>query len=308
MTEDKWNKIDKLLSEFEIRLGKKLSEAQKVLLEDLTTALNGKVKFENGRIAYGQDLTPIVDEVYREFYKKGEGKFIIQFMIEQIILSSNLNVEYFSPAAPASVDVDKLSQSIKSKIYASIGLKQTGRGFQVLEGGYLNSMAQSPEVLRLLKKEMVNAVFGGKDFAELSKGLKVVITGSKDKEGVLERHYKTFAYDTLQQANRVEAKEFAVAIGLEAFQYAGNVIDTTRCFCKDKVKKVFLRSEVEDEWPDTIGETCGVIWSDNLPEYQPTKDLGGINCRHQARWITAAQAMRLDETLKYENGHLKRVA
>ena len=306
MTDEKWNNIDRLLSEFDLRLSRRLSEAEKQLLSDLMDAIRSKANFEGGRLSEGQDLTSLIDEVHRAFYRNGEGKAILQFIIESIIQSSVLNVEYYSPSAPSGINVAKISSSIESKIFKSIGLERTTKGFKVISGGYLDSMVTSNDVLKTVKREMVNAVFGKKDFKELSKSLKTIVEGSPESEGVLRKHYKTFAYDTLQQANRVEAQELATTIGLTAFQYAGNVIDGTRCFCKEHVKKVYLKSEAESQWPDTIGQKCGVIWSDNLPEYQPTKDLGGINCRHQARWITNAQAMRLDSTLSFERGKLIR--
>lgn len=308
MTDEKWNDIEKLLSEFDARLSRKLSAAEKLLLEELIDAVRTKANFSGGRLSDGQDLTSIVDEVHRMFYRNGEGRAILEFIIESIIQSSTLNFLYYSPEAPRGLNIEKLQQDIQSKIFKSIGLEKTSKGFKVISGGYLESMVSSPEVLKAVKREMVNSVFGKKDFRELKKGLKIIIEGTDQTEGILRRHYKTFAYDTLQQANRVEAQVFAGAIGLQAFQYAGNVIDTTRCFCNEHVKKIILKEDAESQWPDTIGDKCGVIWSDNLPEYQPTKDMGGINCRHQPRWISNAQAMRLDPTIKYKNGKLYRQA
>lgn len=306
MTDEKWNDIEKLLKEFEARLGRKLDSAQQDLFERLKDSLSEKIKFDSsGRIASGQDLTSVVDEVFIKFNQSGEGKALLQFLVESIATSSTLNLDYYSPSAPSGINWKKQSADVQSEIFKSIGLVKTDKGFKVIPGGYLESMVKSPEVLKAVKKEMVNAVFGKKDLRELTKGLKVVVAGAKEVDGVLKRHYKTFAYDTLQQANRVEAKKLAEVIGLEAAFYAGNVIDSTRCFCNEHVGKVWLRSEMQ-EWSDTIGEKCGVIWSDNLPEYQPEKDMGGIRCRHQQRWITPARAMQLDDSLKYENGSLKR--
>jgi hypothetical protein len=127
--------------------------------------------------------------------------------------------------------------------------------------------------------------------ADLTRGLREKVVGNPDVDGELVRYFRQYSYDTFNQVHEVKNRQFADALDLQWFIYAGSVIPNTRAFCRKKAGKVFNIREAQT-WrndPDLIGK--------GRPEpYDPLIDRGRWNCRHFIKYISAEMAAKLGRT------------
>jgi hypothetical protein len=116
-------------------------------------------------------------------------------------------------------------------------------------------------------------------------------------DGGLQKHFKTFAYDTYAQFDRATGSLYAVKLGLNAGIYSGTQVDSSRPFCaggKDsqsgivftsKIGRVFTREEI-DSW-------AKLDFQGKPDNYVPAEDCGGHNCQHKIDWISDNLAVKL---------------
>ena len=129
--------------------------------------------------------------------------------------------------------------------------------------------------------------YDGISLRELRKVLEVKIK----RKGLVRRYWSRWIHDIYSQYQRVAANEVRTGLGLRFARYQGGVIDNTRSFCKERNRKVFHVSEIED-WKL-------LSWK-GKPEsgYNPFYDCGGYNCRHRLDWISDELAFRLRPELR----------
>jgi hypothetical protein len=191
-----------------------------------------------------------------------------------------MSKEYFEVL---KFDAKKLN-NIENKLSwlrSRIGLDVKGN---FIRDGWLHRIGESAEVRNELKNYVLNAVTNKTSLKEFQSGFKDLIIGREDI-GTLQRHYKQIVHDTFFTVERFNDKEFAEELGLGWFVYEGSLIDTSREFCIEKAGKVFS-VEAAQEWADED-------WRGKSDPYDPIVDLGGYNCRHNARWIPEELAKEL---------------
>lgn len=117
---------------------------------------------------------------------------------------------------------------------------------------------------------MYNSIAGQQPYSELVKSISAALTGKYSKLGApMSQYADLFVFDGMmnfsQATNLVKAEEG----GFDTFLYYGNVMTTTRGFCRDRVGKVFERKEIEGwtfRWKGKSGPAM--------------THRGGYNCRH----------------------------
>ena len=175
-------------------------------------------------------------------------------------------------------------QSIAEKsgfIEQSIGLKDG----KIVKNGYIDTLTKAPEVRQALKDYVTTSVVNKKGFQEYLKGMKEIVVGTKTRDGVLERYYKQFAYDTFNDTDAAINKHYADSLGLTWFVYQGSIIESSRAFCRKRAGKTYNTEETE-KWkcdPTLIGKPKGKKCDD---KYNPLIERGRWNCRHTIRYIT----------------------
>lgn len=96
--------------------------------------------------------------------------------------------------------------------------------------------------------------------------------------------------------------------------YVGGIIENTRPFCKERNRKVFLRSEIalfgtsEDKFGGYVDKSAGLFSGKPKTGYDPFTQCGGYRCRHHWSWLANEYAVRIDKNLIEENGKLKRTS
>jgi hypothetical protein len=146
------------------------------------------------------------------------------------------------------------------------------------------------ENLAIFKDNLNNAISNGSNILDVQQIISestVGTTGSNAKLGMLNRYAKQEANDLFAIADRNYTTTVAKEFGIEFYYYAGGEMDTTRCFCDQRVGKTFHKKEIElwGEGKTTAGglSSCGNPWQGMAAG--TSKDtifslLGGYNCQH----------------------------
>ena len=268
--------LEKLLDDMETVIGKQLTASQKVLVEKLSDAISGQST--KGSIPRGTNLSRVIEKGYAEF-KQEELPKVMSVLVKHLVSILDAGQAYFSVIAGKDV-----GDSEKYRVLKSLGIEATQKTFKVISGGYLESLVYDADILNDIKRVTINAAFGDVELTALNKQMRDIIEGTNGTEGKFERHFKTYTYDVLQRTSRYQTTAIAEKVGLKAFIYSGTVIDNTRKFCKDRAGKVFTIEEAQ-EWENED-------FAGKPKDYDPLRDLGGHNCRHNKRYITAAEAIR----------------
>lgn len=238
-----------------------------------------------------------MNRMFDEFNANHHAK-VLKTFASDIMSIGAMNAEYFIEAAKGidAKDYSAIQSKANDQILSRFGLDKSGK---MVKGGFIDSFANDESIKRQLTQYGYKAKISGVGLMEFKKGFKDLIIGEKGKTGGLEKHYKTWAYDTYQQVDSSLQQFYSEKLGLEAFLYLGGLIAGSRPFCVARNGKVFLREEIE-EWKN-------LDFAGKPANYNPFLDRGGYNCRHIPNAITARMAVaRRSDLYIDENGKLQR--
>lgn len=227
-----------------------------------------------------------LDRVFDRFRRSDMGKTLKEYVDKLLVLVGNVSDYFRAGFAPSRVD--RIAQS-NAVIESVLGIKDG----KVIPGGYLDRLARMEEVRNTLKSYMVTAITNRTSLRDLTRGLSVLVSGTADADGTLQRYYRQYAYDTFNQVREVKARQFAEGLGLEWFIYQGSVIETSRKFCKKRAGKVYNVKETK-KWKDDPD----LIEKKTKATYNPLIERGRYNCRHWIDYISAETAAYLKQKQK----------
>lgn len=297
-----YGEIDKAKARFiklaEERLGRKVSGLQKKLFEMLTLQLLDFLDVENDQIRdTTKNLTAykVFDSVFKEWNDKEHMK-VIEQLLEDLEKISEFNSKYYGVFDIKDTGFSKrrfrdLTKKAQERMLKTLGIS----GNKILRGGFIDSILEDNSIKNRVKQIFRQAVEGRVSYKDTLTTLKNVITDT-GADGLLQKHYRLYVYDTYQRYDRIEANLYAKELKFDAALYAGTVIKKTRSFCKDRANKVFTREEIES-WKD-------LDWGGKKEPYDPFTDMGGWNCRHRYRWIPNRIAAKRRKDLELKNGKL----
>jgi hypothetical protein len=127
-----------------------------------------------------------------------------------------------------------------------------------------------------VSQAMYNSVIGGGTFSELTATMSGILSGGKDALGrSMSAYASTYAFDSIMNFNNQVNTMKAERIGLEHFMYVGDIIGTSRQFCKRRVMKIYTKEQI-DSWNDQRWDgKAGPAFT-----YR-----GGYRCRHHWRGV-----------------------
>lgn len=302
-SDEQWQRIEKLLSDMEDRVGRKLTDAEKRLMKHLTDALAFAVK--NGQVNQDPNISKVIDDVFDNFIKN-ELRPIAELLAQEIVKTVSAINKYFQLQVSGTV-LSAKAASAGTVILKSFGIEQDDRSFRLKLGGYLDNLIKDNTLRNMVRKSVFDAAFGRINFSDMMTTVGKLVEGSASVESQLQRHFKTMAIDVVNIAARSQEDMIADSLGMQAFIFTGTVIDKTRPFCRDNAGDVILVSEALEQWPKLRNEKNGPQWDKDL-EYKPLEHMGGHRCRHHKRYITNQEAVRRDKTLRIVGKELKRAA
>lgn len=145
------------------------------------------------------------------------------------------------------------------------------------DGVYQDYIEISGTKKQQIIQSMYDLVVGGGDFDDVVTAVQAALTGTT-RPGAVGRNLlaeaRTLARDSImqyqQQVNHMVAEE----IKIKHFLYVGDIIATTRDFCRKRVGRVYTRNQI-DSWTFKWAGKSG-------PAYIHR---GGYNCRHHWQGI-----------------------
>jgi hypothetical protein len=140
-----------------------------------------------------------------------------------------------------------------------------------------------------VRDAMMSATLSGGNFSELLDTITGIFSGHTDVRGVpMAVHANQAAFDvTMNFHNQVTLAKAADA-GIEDFLYVGDLIKTSRDFCKTRAGQVFSQEEIEG-WTFNWQGKAGPAMTHR----------GGYNCRHH--WTPVAEEWVPEEGIEVQD-------
>jgi hypothetical protein len=187
----------------------------------------------------------------------------------------------------ASKMIEK-SFSIVGESVTFTGLDKTS--MKILGDGmwqdYLNVGTQKRD---MVVQAMYDQIIAGGPYSNLINTIQAALQGSLSPAGrPLAQYARLFARDGIMNfSNQVTLKK-AEEIGIKHFLYVGNIIATSRKFCKTRAGKVYTKKQI-DGWKFKWSGKSGPAYTHR----------GGYNCRHHWRpvrpeWLEKGVKTKLD--------------
>jgi len=285
--EDIWKRKDDYIASRLDALNRGVKRSQDDLLKMLISDYIGEFSLDEAG-----NLKPNVrnmrqaiklDRLFDALDEKTLRKLNTRFGEDMLRLTPISGKYYTAMGEPAEV-VKSIADKV-GFIEQGIGLKDG----KIIKGSYLDTITKMPEARQAMKDYVVQSVSNKKGFKEYLKGMKEIVVGTAKRDGVMERYYKQFAYDTFNQTDAAINKHYADSLDLTWFVYTGSLIDTSRAFCRKRAGKTFNTQETEKWKCDStlIGKPKGKRCDD---KYNPLIERGRWNCRHTIRYITEDMA------------------
>jgi len=260
-------------------LEKEVSGMQKNLYEMIASDYVGKFDTKDGKLIPSEKNMRLAREleVIMNNFSNIFQKSVLKDFANNMLKVTDFSIDYFNGMGYSKKKLNDIKKGM-GYISERIGISDKGN---ILKGSYLDSLSKNAEVRKGLKDFVINSVAGQKNYPEYLKGMKEMVVGKAGTDGILQRYYRQFAYDTYNQVDSAINLHFADSLEMEYFIYSGSVIDTTRPFCRKRAGKVFSIDETKD-WkndPDLIDKKT-------KQSYNPLIDRGRYNCRHSIRYIS----------------------
>ena len=278
--------IEQSLTDFD----KAMAKLEKQLFDFVVETFVNNASVKDGTIEFSASNFRVSNELSVKldaFAKRLSPAFreIARKMLEVV----NFAADYFTSVAGKMVLPAQISDSIKL-LEQRIGIDSKGN---IIAGSFIDRLSRVESVRTKILDTVNNSISSNASLKDFRTALRTVIVGNVDVDGSLVKYAKQYVHDTFFQTTRVIDKAFGDKLKLKYFIYMGDVIDTTRDFCKARAGMVFHIDDVKD-WPKNKAY---------FPEpYDFFIDQGGYNCRHWIRYISEQQAKRMGyDTSRHKN-------
>lgn len=282
MNENEFQKLlkehNELLASAEGRHKSLLTEKQKKIFQEvrenfidkLETDAAGNVTISASNIAMLNSIDTLFDKVSSEIQKN-----LVKTFAANLSGMIQSNANYYS-AIEGKAKVLPLLPKVNKAMSGWLGITNG----TPQKNGFIDQLINDTTAKIAVKNTAMKIVIGQQGLEAAKGEMKTLIEGNKDRLGMFEKHYKTFANDLYSQIDRATSNVIRNDLKFEFAIYVGGLVETSREFCIEHNAKVFHVSEILKFKPEV-----GIP-----PNYDPIHDLGGYNCRHYLRWISTAMA------------------
>ena len=177
-------------------------------------------------------------------------------------------------------------KDIEGKIFFRYGLNpQTG---EIIKGSYFDAIFDVNPVSSRVVNDMYKAMQSGQGVEDFKRQFRSVFLGQVNN-GYLQQYFTRWSQDLYMQADAVANLEMANRLGQNHAIYAGTEKDNTRCFCIERMNRIYTREEMIS-WNR-------LSWRGKIPNGNVLIDRGGYNCRHTLNWISDEVAPLLNKPI-----------
>jgi hypothetical protein len=216
-------------------------------------------------------------------------KSLLDSIVDGVTKILGLNSRYFKAEQPDRPET--LDERVQRLVMANLGFDT--RNNTIIPGGWLDQLANFNPIAQQVGREIRAAIAGKVPIDDFRRQFQRAFTGV-DGFGYLERHYNTFVFDLYQQVDRQTQFQYAEELGYDHALYSGTIKDNTRPFCRERVRNIYTRDEIE-KWKDLNFQGKLKVG------YNPFIHCGGYNCRHHLSWISAESVARLRKEVNNYN-------
>lgn len=287
------NKRIKAIADLQNGFGKRVADAEKGLLVQVLA------NFENLR----SKLFPTFKKVWNSFL---EEKYIplIESFVDDMRSVVDANEIYFGKEVPAK------------GLFERLGITEAGA---IKADGYVSTVLQDQTAKRELQ-QFLSRTKQLKSDQKVKEDVIKLIEGQKAhpklpaRPGIIQKFTDQSVLDSYNEADSIIQNDFATVNFMDAGMYTGGLIEGTRPFCKERNRKVFLRSEIvlfgtpEDKFGGYSNKSIGMFNGKPKAGYDPFLQRGGYRCRHHWSWLANEYAIRQDKTLIEVDGKLRRIS
>lgn len=227
-------------------------------LRDLNIDENGIVLPTNNNLAMikelGKELQAIIQNPDNK-YMKAVAEFTKDFL-----KSKDLTKTFFKKAFDEFENKKSFDAVYNSSVKTATGL--------------VSKSAVSEQVVAF--EDMLQTAIGSADsYNNIVKSISDLIQGNDKINGGLSKYAKQNAKDIFAVADRQYSKVISDDLGIQFYEYAGGLIDTSRPFCVKRNGNIYHAKEIEgwadDKWDGkAAGTTTNTIYT----------LLGGYGCDH----------------------------
>jgi len=273
--------ITGLLSGLSRRLRTAEAALLRLFLADVLPALeskDGKLTRAAGNLAKANLIERAFDELGSKTMRPQLARFA-----DELLGVAGREAEYYLRMGFDEAKVKRIADDL-TLIRAKLGLNATGG---LANDGYLYRLGRSEALRQQMRDHLLQSMASGQSAEQYAKGLKELIEGGADTDGLLTRYWRQHAFNAYSQVREIKNLQYADELGLNWFLYTGGIIRTTRMFCEKRNSKVFHRDDTKD-WkndPDLIEPST-------RQSYQPLLERGRYNCRHFIAWLSDEDAAR----------------
>ena len=271
------NLLKRLHEEFDAKVRQDQKELLDLVLQNFMEKLD---KDENGNVLNNDRNRRMLQSIETTFadFNRANSVELVKTILSGVYSLLDYNSNYFSMMS-GNVSVTKLTSDTKQLVNEWLGIKDG----KVAKNGYLDTLINDTTAKKLVQNFANKTVIAQTGYNGAKSELQKIISGNKDTLGALEKYHRNFTYDLYSQVDSAVANEMRQSLDLQFAIYDGDIIDTSRKFCRENIKKVFHISEIN----------AIEITEARPPNYNPIQDRGGYGCRHRWFWISDSLAKRL---------------
>lgn len=279
-----WRKSEDYINSKTDALSKNVRRAAKDMVSVLYEKYTSQLDIDaNGIIKPTSRNYRIVNQLDRSLknYLDTVIKTINTQLGKDLLNLTNFSYKYFLAYPDLAEQAVNSARESLTFINQAIGIDQNG---EIIKNSYLDKLGNIEEVKIKIKKYTQSSIAGRKSYNGFLSGIRQIVEGTKEREGILNKYYRQYAFDSFNQTDASVNLHYANSLGMKSFIYAGYLIDTSREFCRKRAGKTFTIEETK-KWKNdpTLVYT-------NKASYNPLIDRGGYNCRHRIRYITETLA------------------
>lgn len=273
----------RLIEQRSDRINRILVTTESGLNAAVQDAIFSRVDIKAGRVVNNQATRRALNSINaasKKYMQEAAPKIIkeVHAAVNDVLA---MNQDYFAGNASAAT-IKQTADAIKIGVLDMLGITERGA---LIDGGYLSTMFNNPAVGAKITRVAYGQAVTRAPVASLKQAITAAVKGNTNTgaTGIFSEVFKDTLQDVVATTDRMVTDAYADRLGLEFAIYSGNIIATTRPFCRSRAGKVFHRSEIAKFDPPTA----------KPPGYNPFTMLGGYNCRHRLSWISKELAIRL---------------
>ena len=205
-------------------------------IESLATDESGNLLFNTKNISRVNDLNATWAAFQEQHYRPA----VIEFA-KELISIVDIEAGYFL-AVGKEFDIAMNFAGTTELISKQIGIDIATE--TITEGSYLDRLLQGSQVRNQVADLVLQNVSAKTSFTDLKKSLETLVRGDETTNGAMQQYLRTYAYDTFSNVQAAIDLNIADTYKFNWFTYSGDIIPTTRPFCRDHLNGVYNREDI----------------------------------------------------------------